>query len=242
MDQPKRLTKKERRQLRQSGIIIDTGLNSISPIKPKTITQNKIIETWNTTKNNILMHGTAGTGKTFVGLFLAFDLLFKSDVYERIIIFRSAVPSRDIGFLPGSAHEKMKVYEDPYSSICSELFGRYDAYEVLKQQRKIEFVSTSYIRGTTFNNAILIIDEFQNMNWAEISTILTRVGNYSRVILCGDTKQSDLTDKTGKADVMKLLNVCKNMGSFSFFQMGVKDIVRSGFVKEFILQCENLGY
>lgn len=238
--QEKKLSKKERRILRTQGINTNPAI-SLREISPKTMNQRKAFESFKKNKN-IMFHGTAGTGKTFVGLYLALKEVIQHEEHNKVIIVRSVVPSRDIGFLPGNQKEKIKVYEYPYQLICTELFNRGDAYDILKQKNQIEFISTSFIRGITIRNAIVLIDEIQNMNWGEISTVLTRIGENCRVIISGDTKQSDLSEKDGKRDLLKLINVCRNMNTFEFIQMTKNDICRSGFVKEFLIECETLGY
>ena len=235
----KKITKKQRRLLRQQGVDVPSGLQ-LTKIQPLTDNQKRAFNSYENGKN-LMLHGTAGTGKTFSAFFLALkDTL--EDKYEKVIVVRSVVPSREMGYLPGTQKEKTKVYELPYYSICEQLFNRGDAYEILKSKNKVDFISTSFIRGITISNSIVIIDECQNMMWSELSTILTRVGENCRVLICGDTKQSDLTERTGKADVLKLLKVCQRMGSFDFIQMTRDDICRSGFVKQFIIECEELNY
>lgn len=182
------------------------------------------------------------THNTFIALYLALNDVINNNKYKKVIIIRSTVPSRDMGFLPGTHKEKAKVYETPYHTICSELFGQPSAYTSLKQKNQIEFISTSFIRGTTINDAVIIVDEMQNLNWMELSTSLTRVGDNCKVILSGDTRQSDLSERDGKHDLLKIMNVCKRMNIFHFVQMTTADIVRSGFVKDFIITCEELGY
>jgi phosphate starvation-inducible protein PhoH len=238
--QDKKLTKKERRLLRTQGITVNNVMD-LKHVNPMTMNQKKAFESFKKNKN-LMLHGTAGTGKTFVGLYLALKEVLQNEQQDKVIIVRSVVPSRDIGFLPGNHKEKIKVYESPYYLICTELFNRGDAYDILKQKNQIEFISTSFIRGITIKNCIVVLDEIQNMNWGEISTVLTRIGENCRVVICGDTKQSDLSEKDGKRDLLKLLNICRNMNTFEFIQMTKNDIVRSGFVKEFIIECENLGY
>lgn len=238
--QEEKLTKKQRRILRQKGIVVDSGLNSIKTIIPLTANQKKAFDSFKAGKN-VVLHGTAGTGKTYSAIYLGLQSVYQKN-HLKLVIVRSVVPSREMGFLPGSQKEKTKVYEAPYYSICNELFGRDDAYEILKQRNQIDFISTSFIRGTTFRDCVIVVDEIQNMNWMELYTVLTRIGENCTVILCGDTKQSDLTGKTGKDDLIKLLTVCRNMQTFQFIQMTRKDIVRSDFVKQFIIECENLGY
>lgn len=237
--QQEKITKKQRRLLRQQGVTSSTQFR-VRQVTPLTHNQRIAFDAFNKNKH-IVLHGSAGTGKTFIALYLALNQVEIDNRYEKVVIIRSVVPSREIGFLPGSHRDKVKVYELPYYTVCEQLYGRGDGYEVLKQKQRIEFVSTSFMRGLTLSNCIVIIDECQNMAWHELNTCFTRIGENCRVIICGDTKQSDLLDNT-KHDLAKLLRVCKNMKSFEFVQMTVNDIVRSGFCKEFLIQCDNLGY
>lgn len=239
----KKLTKKEKRKLKLNGYTqLDTnhGLK-LNPISPLTINQSKIINSFNHGKD-LLVHGTAGTGKTFIGSFLALNSIITHEQYDKLVIFRSTVSTRDMGFLPGGKKEKTREYETPYIEICSELFGRGDAYAILEQKKIIQFEPTAFLRGLTFRNSVMLVDEIQNMNWQELSTILTRVGENCRVILCGDIKQPDLSVKDGRDDVLKLFKVCEHMNRFSIIKMEIGDIVRGGFVKDFIISCERLGY
>jgi phosphate starvation-inducible PhoH-like protein len=239
MQSEKRLTKRQRRLLRQQSQTVENKFQ-LKRILPLTQNQQLAFDSYKDGKN-LMLHGTAGTGKTFSAIYLGMKDVF-TDEYQKVVLVRSIVPSRDIGFLPGSQEEKIKVYELPYIQICSELFGRADAYELLKAKQKVEFISTSFIRGVTISDSVVIIDECQNMTWPELSTILTRIGENCKVIICGDTKQTDLNERNGKGDLLKLIRVCQNIGSFEFIQMSRNDIVRSGFVREFIIECENLGY
>jgi phosphate starvation-inducible protein PhoH len=206
---------------------------SLKKVEAKTTNQSLTIDSFNR-DFNLVLHGVAGTGKTFLSMWLAFKEVLAGK-HQRVIIVRSIVPSRDMGFLPGTAGEKMAVYETPYQRICSELFGRGDAYEVLKQKKLVEFITTSHLRGTTLDDAIIIVEEIQNMNFEEISTILTRVGNNCQIILCGDIDQSDLyRNKYDTSGLIKIFDILELMESVSFIEFGTEDIVRSGFVKEFL--------
>lgn len=151
--------------------------------------------------------------------------------YGKVIIIRSAVPSRDIGFLPGSVKDKIREYELPYKNICAELFERGDAYDILKGKNMVEFISTSYVRGITMTNAIVIIEEVQNMSFHEIYSVLTRVGRHCRVIVSGDFRQSDLE----RSGILKTMKVIRRMKSFRFIEFGINDIVRSDFVRDLII-------
>lgn len=234
---PTKLSKRERRNLAKQEKV-KTSILEPRLIRPLTINQKNIFINYD--DNNLLLMGTAGTGKTFLSTYLAIKDVLQGK-YDRLIIFRSAVSSRNIGFLPGSEKEKMKVFEAPYSQICADLFERKDAYAILKEKGFIEFESTSFLRGLTFDNSIILIDEVQNLNWQEIKTVLTRVGKNCKVLICGDTAQPDLLENNGKGDVIKLLRVAEQMDIKPIY-MTIQDIVRGPFVKSFITSCENLGY
>ena len=216
---------------------------SLSEIKPLTDTQDSAFHA-NGSGKNLLLHGVAGTGKTFLGSYFALSDLLVGNA-KRIIIVRSAVTTRDQGFLPGTLQEKMAMYEAPYREIFAELCGgRRDVYDLLKKREYLEFMSTSFIRGITFDDAIIIVDEVQNCTDHEINSILTRVGKNTRVILCGDTRQDDLKmtgKKNQQSGIENLMRIAKAMHSFASIEFGVKDIVRSGFVKEYIITRINLG-
>ena len=197
--------------------------------------QEKVIKSYDL-GSNLVLHGFAGTGKTYLSLWLALDeLLTNGQFYDRILIVRSVVPSRDMGFLPGSAKEKARIYEEPYKQICDELFDRGDGYEVLKMKNMVEFTTTSYLRGVTFNRSIVIVDEMQNMTFAELDTVMTRMGENSKIIYCGDFRQTDLTKQEDLAGIHKFLKITKKMGGFEYIEFNKEDIVRSGIVKDYII-------
>ena len=198
------------------------------------LTKNQVIAF--ESSKNLMLHGVAGTGKTFISSYLAFDDMTKS-LYEKLVIIRSAVPTRDIGFLPGNEKEKASVYEEPYKDICIELFQRGDAYEILKTKGLVHFMTTSFIRGVTLQDAVILIDECQNMSFHELDSIITRVGMNCRVIFSGDFRQADLF-KNGLRDFIKVL---KAMDKFDLIDFEIKDIVRSDFVKEYIIAKTDLG-
>lgn len=194
--------------------------------------------------DNLFLHGCAGTGKTFISMYLALrEIQEKQSRRRKLVIIRTAQSSKDIGFLPGTEKQKLEVYEAAYRAICAELFHRDDAYDILKQKGIIEFHSTSFLRGTTIDDAIILVDEVQNQRYVELRTVLTRTGDHSRIILCGDTKQDDLTsdrfkETSGLADMMRVFQF---MGSMSTVEFEIDDIVRSGFVRDFIIAENQLG-
>lgn len=238
------LTRRERRLLRKKGIIEQAPKNSglrLRNISPKTDNQQRIFEEYQSGQH-LLVHGFPGTGKTFLALYLALqDVLDGQGEYNKIVIVRSIVPTRDIGFLPGKQADKVKVYEAPYQQIVSELFGRGDAYEILKNKEQIEFMPTSFIRGVTINDAIVIVDEIQNMTFGEIDSVITRLGENSRLFLCGDYRQSDFKYKDEKQGVHDFMDILHNMKSFAKVEMMQEDIVRSGLVREYIIEKMKKG-
>jgi len=211
----------------------------LQPVDPLTDTQSKFFNNYDSGKSQVLS-GSAGTGKTFISLYKAFDEILNSKAnYRRIVIVRSAVATRDIGHLPGTLEEKQAVYEIPYIGICNELFGRGDAYGLMKKNNIIEFMLTSYVRGITLDETIVIVDEYQNLTSAEADSIITRLGKGSKIIYCGDTCQTDFT-RNAEKDIDKFLYVLEKMTDwFDLNEFGVEDIVRSGIVKEYIKAKEH---
>lgn len=213
---------------------------TLKEIHPLTRNQGFVFDYYGEGKN-IVCSGSAGTGKSFCLLYLMLqDLVYNSD-YEKIVIFRSAVATRNIGFLPGNEDEKLNAYELPYKTIVNDLFGRADAYEIIKKKDIIEFLSTSYIRGTTFDNTLILVDEFENCNFHELDSLITRCGKNARIFFSGDFKQTDLDGRrevSGYTDFMKIIN---NMDSFGSVEFTIDDCVRSGLVKEYLIEKDKLG-
>jgi predicted ribonuclease YlaK len=185
----------------------------------------------------IALHGVAGTGKTFCALYKAIEeVLDKSNPFNKIIVVRSAVQSREIGHLPGDVNEKMEIYQQPYRQICETLFNRKDDWDRLEEQGHIEFISTSFIRGMSFDDAIIIVDEMQNLTFEEIDTVMTRVGYRSKIIWCGDYRQTDLNKKKNDmSGILKFFDIAMHMRAFTRIEFTVEDIVRSSLVKDYIM-------
>lgn len=241
-----RLTKREKRIARQNGdahegLTFKSQNFNLKNINPLTENQRLAFDAFDDGKH-LMLHGMAGTGKTFIALYKAIDAMMENTgVQKKIYIVRSVVPTRDMGFLPGNQKEKMKVYEAPYYSICTELFDRSDAYEVLKQKNGIEFISTSFVRGITMNNCYVIVDEVNNMTFHELDSVITRIGKGCRVIFCGDFRQSDLTkdqERNGLKDFMRVIGKLNDFVHVDFLE---QDIVRSKLVKEYIIARQKLG-
>ena len=217
-------------------------------ISPLTDNQEKLFNSFEDGKN-IVAYGAAGTGKTFITLYNAIqDVLDERSPYEKIYIVRSLVSTREIGFLPGDREDKSSLYQIPYKNMVKHMFAMPDdasfemLYGNLKTQGTISFWSTSFIRGTTLDKAIIIVDEFQNLNFHELDSIITRVGEDTKIMFCGDATQSDLiktNEKNGIVDFMKILRV---MPSFDIIEFGIEDIVRSGLCKEYIIAKTELGF
>jgi phosphate starvation-inducible PhoH-like protein len=248
MAESQKLTRKQRRLLRQQRSL---GGEENAPLKrflelkqivPLTENQKKAFDAYDSGKN-LVLHGIAGTGKSFISLYLALDEIMNYEeerVYDKVVIIRSVVPTRDMGFLPGKPKEKTEIYEAPYFAICSELFGRGDAYSVLKQRNDIEFITTSFIRGVTLNNCIIIVDEIANMTLHELDSVITRVGKNCRIVFSGDFRQSDFTKENDRSGLLKFIEITKKMKSFEFIDFNENDIVRSAMVKDYIIQKDRL--
>lgn len=190
------------------------------------------------------LFGSPGVGKTFLALYRALEeVLSKDNPFKQIVVVRSMVQLREIGHLPGSLDEKQEIYELPYKEVCQTLFGRSDAWERLKEQGYARFISTTAIRGISIDDSIIIVDECQNMNFAEINTVMSRVGHRSKIIFCGDYKQTDLIksnrDQTAFHEFRK---IATSMKAFQEVYFTPEDIVRSSLVKDWIIACESNGY
>jgi predicted ribonuclease YlaK len=216
-------------------------------IEPLTENQKALFRSYQTGQN-IVAYGCAGTGKTFITLYNAIaDVLNETTPYEKVYIVRSLVATREIGFLPGTHDDKADIYQIPYKNMVKYMFQlSNDAefemlYGNLKQQETIKFWSTSFLRGTTLDNAVIIVDEFQNLNFHELDSIITRVGENSKIMFCGDSTQSDLNKSYERNGIIDFMRVLKVMPSFDMVEFGVDDIVRSGIVKEYIHAKINLN-
>ena len=216
-------------------------------VKPLTPNQERLFKSYAEGKH-MIAYGVAGTGKTYITLYNALkEVLDENTPYEKIYIVRSLVATREIGFLPGDHEDKSSLYQIPYKNMVKYMFEMAsDAdfemlYGNLKQQETISFWSTSFLRGTTFDNSILIVDEFQNLNFHELDSIVTRVGQNSKIMFCGDARQSDLTKTNDRNGIMDFMNILRKMPSFDIIEFDVDDIVRSGLVKEYIIAKMELG-
>lgn len=216
-------------------------IDDLQTITPITENQKRTFEEFKKGKE-LILHGVAGTGKTFVSLYLALEqVLDPSTEYDDIFIVRSTVPTRDMGFLPGSEEEKVSIYEAPYRQICGELFSVRNAYDSLKSQGTIKFASTSYVRGITINNSIVIVDELQNLTFHELDSVFTRVGQNTKIIFCGDYLQSDLKKTNDRSGVLDFMRVFKSMEETADIQFTTEDIVRSDLIRSYILAKLKLG-
>ena len=235
---PTKLSKRQQRRINKS-TKNDFNLMSISPQNPR---QERAINSFYNDKN-LLMHGYSGTGKTFLAVYLAVQDVLENNNHgcSKVLIVRSAVPSRDIGYMPGNLKEKAALYEAPYVDICSEIFNRGDAYGYLKSKDLLEFNTTSYLRGINLEDTIVIVDECQNLNGNELSTIITRLRESSRIIFCGDYRQSDLLREKERSHLYNFMDILKKMSYFDCIEYEKDDIVRSDMVKQFIILKEEMG-
>ena len=244
------LTRKERKNLRRKGLLPQPepkhGRNSLGnmvlkPISPLTMNQRKTFEAYRDGKN-LMLHGMAGTGKTYISMYLALNDVINKELYDNVTLVRSVVPTRDMGFLPGNQKEKSQAYEMPYFPIATDLFGRGDAYELLKQKNLVKFITTSFIRGTTINDSVIIVDEVENMTFHEIDSVITRVGKNCKIVFCGDFRQSDLQRNEERNGLIRFMDIVDKLRNFGYIEFTQDDIVRSGLVRDYIIAKTNLGY
>jgi phosphate starvation-inducible protein PhoH len=214
------------------GFLLPQHLQTITPM---TETQRAFVSAYDAGGEAFVLHGVAGTGKTFIALYKALQDVIVKSAARRVILIRSSVPSRDIGFLPGDADEKMGAYHRPYMDICARLFKHPQAYEKLAMQEQLEFWSTSFVRGVTLDHAVIVVDECQNMTDMELNSIMTRVGTGSKILFCGDFRQTDLYKKSDASGLIEFMDTVSKMPQFAIFEFGVDDIVRSPLVKSYIL-------
>ena len=217
-------------------------------IQPLTPAQEKVFQEYANEKN-LFLYGAAGTGKTFVSLYLALkDVMNERTPYEKVYMVRSLVSTREIGFLPGDHEDKSSLYQIPYKNMVKYMFEMPDdasfeaLYGNLKNQGTVSFWSTSFIRGTTLDNCIIIVDESQNLNFHELDSIITRVGQDAKIIFCGDVQQTDLVKTNEKNGVLNFMSILQTMDEFSMVEFGIADIVRSGLIRSYLISKLNLGF
>jgi len=211
-------------------------IDQLKSFSPLTENQRIFFDAYKKGHDFITLHGVAGTGKTFCALYKALEeVLDRSSDYRKLVVVRSSVQSRDMGFLPGHADEKMEIFKQPYRQICEILFDRSDAWQRLEEQGQVEFMSTSFMRGTSFNDTIIVVDECQNMNFEELDTVMTRVGDNSKILWCGDYRQTDLKKNNDKSGLNKFFSITDFMKGNTKIEFDVDDIVRSRRVKEYIV-------
>ena len=224
------------------------NLEHLKQIEPLTDNQRKVFDAYAEGKN-IVLHGAAGTGKTFISLYLAMQqVLDPESPYEKIYMVRSLVPTREIGFLPGDHEDKSNLYQIPYKNMVKYMFTMPDdasfemLYDNLRAQETVSFWSTSFIRGVTLDKCVIIVDEFSNLNFHELDSIITRVGEDAKIIFSGDYTQSDLVKSNERTGVLDFMKIIEDMEEFSSIEFGVQDIVRSGLVKSYLISKMNLGF
>ena len=223
------------------------GAEHLLDIKPLTPSQEKVFDAWQKNKH-LFLFGAAGTGKSFITMYLALrEILDEKSPYNKLYIVRSLVPTREIGFLPGDHEDKANLYQIPYKNMVRYMFEMPDdasfemLYGNLKAQDTISFWSTSFIRGTTIDNSIVLVDESENLNFHELDSIITRLGVNSKIIFAGDAAQSDLVKSHEKTGIMDFKKIIDDMDEFESIEFGIDDIVRSGLVKSYLISKLNLG-
>jgi len=224
-------------------------INHTNLVTVKSITENQkvVFDSWKKNKNQFLF-GAAGTGKTFISLYLALkDVLDLKKPYDKVVLVRSLIPTREIGFLPGDEEDKGLLYQVPYQNMVQFMFEMQNEqqfnnlYDKLKGQGTLYFLSTSFLRGLTFDNSIIIVDECQNLNFHELDTIITRVGQDSKIIFCGDFDQTDLVKQNERNGLHDFLRILEEMDEFNCTEFTIGDIVRSGFVRSYLINKIKLG-
>ena len=219
----------------------------LTKVEPVTDNQKIVFNSYKKGENQFL-YGCAGTGKTFISLYLAMNEVLRSDTpYDRVVMVRSLIPTREIGFLPGDEEDKAALYQVPYSNMVQYMFKQPNEqafsmlYDKLKTQGSFYFLSTSFLRGLTFDNSIIIVDECQNLNFHELDTIITRVGQDSKIMFCGDFLQTDLSKTSERNGLFDFLRILEEMKEFNCVEFNIGDIVRSGFVRNYLIQKTKLG-
>ena len=233
------------KQMKRKKPISTTYLLDIEPI---TENQKRLFESYSQNKH-IVAYGTAGTGKTFISLYNALsDVLDETTPYEKIYLVRSLVSTREIGFLPGDHEDKSFLYQIPYKNMVKYMFEMPSdqdfemLYGALKTQETVGFWSTSFIRGTTMDNCIILVDEMQNLNFHELDSIITRVGENTKIIFCGDAAQTDLVKTNEKNGILDFKKIIMSMtDDFESIEFDIDDIVRSGLVRNYLLTKIALG-
>lgn len=214
-------------------------LSDMYEIDAITANQEKTMVAWDD-GDHLVLSGSAGTGKTFLACYLGLEAVLEK-MYHNLVIVRSVVPVREMGYLPGTAEEKKDAFAAPYKGIFGEIFGDVAAYNKLINSKIVQFESTSFIRGMTYDNSVIIVDEMQNLNFHELDSVITRVGNNCRIIFCGDYKQTDFKYDDEKVGITKFLNITDQLKNFTTVNFGWEDIVRSDFVRDYIMTKEMLG-
>ena len=231
-------SKKQKAKQPQAPQAVLPKYDTLKIIEPLTASQKKVFAAYKKS-NHLCLSGCAGTGKTFLAMYLALEEILKGDSkVEKIIIVRSIVPTRDIGFLPGDRAEKESTYLYPYIAICAELFGDSQAWNKLVASKKIEFLTTSFVRGITLHDAVVIIDEMQNLTFHELDSIITRLGENCRLVMCGDYYQTDFEKSKDKSGILEFMEIIDQMKYFYSIEFGWQDIVRSGLVRDYIMTKE----
>lgn len=218
------------------------SLHDLKSIRPINAPQQTMFESY-FAGNFIIANGSAGTGKTLAAIYLALcDVLSKESRQEKLIIVRNTVATRDIGYLPGTINDKLEPYEVPYMDIVSFLTGYPFSYNSMKHSGIIQFMPTSFIRGLNWDNAVVVVDEVQNLNFHEVNSVVTRLGEDSKLIIVGDQIQTDLYkshhDKCGMA---RFLDIARTVKEFDEVLFTKHDIIRSQFVKSWICALEEAG-
>jgi phosphate starvation-inducible PhoH-like protein len=211
-------------------------------VKPANKNQKRAMAALSTPETSaVILAGSAGTGKSYLALWAGLKGVHQG-LYEKVVVIRSTVEVRSMGFLPGSIGSKLGPYEAPYRGICEALYDNVSAWNILKKAKVVEFISSAFLRGISLHNCYVILDEAQSSSWHEIDTVMTRIGDNTKIVVCGDSKQDDLTvSKNDRSGFTTLLKVSKAIEGFARVKFTAADVLRSGFTKDWLTACEEVG-
>jgi phosphate starvation-inducible PhoH-like protein len=218
-----------KRNVQESNVEPIRGFDSI---QPKNMAQQIYLEAIE--RSDVVFGiGSAGTGKTYVAASYAAEKLYYRETSKIIVTRPNVEASRSLGFLPGELEEKYAPYLEPFEGVFIRAFGK-SLYELFKKRGQIDPRPLGFMRGATFDDAIVLVDECQNMTEKEFKLLLTRIGHNSKVIFSGDSRQVDIPD----SGLMSTIQRLQYIPSIEVVEFYPSDIVRSDLCKQIILEYE----